>query len=258
MTYLDASPGRRTQALLPRLAVASQQPPTSLSHALVEFQYLDTRPRPRQGAFPRRWNEHGAALKACRLCMAARGITTSVEVFVPSYQRVCLRHRRWLDRSQVDLANAPEVLDAQRQHRWIFRRQGRRNAGYGYGDAEHIVGRWLRRLDHDGLHRRWDDRLTRLGETRRVLEFDDPVLHAATYPETVVLGSILASPFWISMATSNHAVNRDRFYREAARRFGVPSVHPTDGYDPLFQWSVDLALQARGNVARTASMGQIE
>lgn len=175
--------------------------------------------------------------------MAARGITTIVVVFVPSYQRVCLQHCRWLDQRQIDLVDAPEIIQAHRRRRWIARRQGRRNAANAYGDAAHIVGRWLRRGDPAGLHQRWAHRLTSLGETRQLLEFDDPVLLAATYPETVALSSILASPYWTSMTTSDHTGNRERFYEEAAWRLGIPSVHPSDSYDPLFRWSYHLRLE---------------
>jgi len=248
LTYLGATPGRRNQALLQRLATASRQPPASLFHALVEFQYLGTGTPSHQTAFPRAWNYHGVALPACQPCMATRGITTTVVIFIPSYQRVCRQHCRWLDRRQIDLVNAPEIVQAHRRHRWIARRHGRRNATNAYGDAAHIVDRWIRRGDPSRLHQRWAHRLTSLAETRRVLDFDDPELLAAIYPETVALSSILSSRHWTSMATSDHAAQRERFYEETARRLDLPSVRPSDSYDPLFRWSDDLRLkQARLN-----------
>src|SRR4029453_1288439 len=101
--------------------------------------------------------------------------------------------------------------------------------------------RWLRRGNPQALHHRcWQPGLARLGETLQALEVHVPVLHAVTYPEIVALTGMLASPFWTAMANSDHAVNRDRFYRETARRLGVPSVDPTDSLDPLFQWTYDL------------------
>jgi hypothetical protein len=66
-----------------------------------------------------------------------------------------------------------------------------------------------------------------------VLAFDEPVLLAATYPETIALSSILASPHWRAMAISNHDVNRDRFYEQTAQRLDISSVHPSDSWDPL-------------------------
>jgi hypothetical protein len=256
-TYLRAAPGQRTQTLLQRIAAASRQPPASLFHALVELQYLDTSPLTYRTTFPRAWNGHGVALPACQPCMASRGITATAIVFIPSHHQVCLHRGRWLGQRQLDLVNAPEIIQAHRQRRWIARRLGRHNANDGFGVAADIVGRWLRRGDLSALqHNRWEPRLTRLGETRRSLDFDDPMLLAATYPETVALGSILASPYWIAMAASGHAVDRNGFHQETARRLGVSNLGVLDQWDPLRRWQFDRRLEEA--VRHTPQLGLAE
>jgi hypothetical protein len=54
------------------------------------------------------------------------------------------------------------------------------------------VDRWLHQYwSVPTLQDRWNQRLTDLGETRDSLGFGEPMLRAATYPETVELTSLL-------------------------------------------------------------------
>lgn len=243
LAYLGATRTRRDRDLLERLAVASRQPQPSLLSALVELQYLGAgEARDWRFSYPRRWNRHGDALPACRQCMTARGITTQVVVFIPSYQRVCPRHRRWLGQyRQVDVTGAPEIVQAHRQQRRIARRHGADRTSAADHGAAYVIDRWLRRADPEGIHQRWMQRLDRLEVTPNILAFGDARLQAVVYPERTVLTGVLASPYWTEVLAKNRVAGRDALYVEVARRLDIDvgSVRIFGAREPIEQWLED-------------------
>jgi hypothetical protein len=236
LRHLQATPSHRDQALPQRLATASGYPEQSLIGALPELQYLRADRVDPRIYFPRQRNHYGVAHPACQPCMAARGITTPVHIFVGEHQRVCVRHRRWLDQRQFDLTTTPEIVHAHQRRRRLARRHRSRML-VAYADAHHIVQRWLRTPYHlRVLHQRWDQRLTSLGETSNYLDFEDAALQAASYPETIALASVLASPYWVALAASRNTTHELWFYAEVAQRLDVSTCRPSSSYDPLHRW----------------------
>lgn len=193
-------------------------------------QMLDTRPRS--------WFR--ADRRACRRCMARRGILDPVVVRVANYQPICRRHRRWLshrpDRpeDEFDLQAIPEILIAQRRHvRLVIGHQHSIDVADAYGNAWHILHRWTQRDD-------WSThRLRRLGhffDTSRYRVYErHPLIALANYPETVALVRILADSHWIEQATRQGRAGLDRFHAEIRRRLQI-DYEPYHGRDPLEAW----------------------
>lgn len=103
-----------------------------------------------------RWRSAGAvageAAFACRLCTARRtGQRVRAVRYLPRWQRVCVRHGRWLldaDADQplehLDLRGVPEVAAAQRRWAGVARRAGRAGVEGGevFALAYAVVARW--------------------------------------------------------------------------------------------------------------------
>ncbi|MFF3639393.1 hypothetical protein [Streptomyces sp. NPDC002250] len=89
-----------------------------------------------------RWRSAGAVAGetafACRLCTARRtGQTVRAVRYLPRWQRVCVRHGRWLldagadqPLEHLDLRGVPEVAAAQRRWAGVARRAGRVPPGW--------------------------------------------------------------------------------------------------------------------------------
>jgi len=75
-------------------------------------------------------------------------------------------------------------------------------------------------------------------DSRKASSIDDFLgLHAAMYPETVALASIMITVHWVAAAASPHESDRDRFYTEVARRLDLPTYR-TDGLgEALATWA---------------------
>jgi len=220
-----AAPGSRPA--LDRIAAASGRPKSNLRHALPELS-----------------GHHGRAHRerprlACRSCAAARGILTPVTRWVAAHPNVCIRHHRWIGPTvrtiadQHDLSVLPEILAAARHHRRLVRRHDVLHVRSAYNDAFRVNMQWAerRRFNH---HR---DRRLQLLARPRCVAFNDPAMHAAMYPETVALASIMITVHWVAAAASPHKPDRNRFYTEVARRLDLPTYR-TDGLgDALATWA---------------------
>jgi len=155
---------------------------------------------------------HARQAPPCRFCAARRGATPDrdvdpdwaleAEVWLSVEDNVCRRHHIWIGpgatsyAQQLDLTRLPDVVQAQTRHYRLVRRRGRREVFLAYTDAARIWWKlaWL----HDYTTER-DRRIHRhLGADidPEDLDFDDPLRHAAIYPETVALTALLASPYW--------------------------------------------------------------
>ncbi|MFK0223755.1 hypothetical protein ACIQWN_36920 [Streptomyces vinaceus] len=141
---------------------------------------------------------------ACRLCMARRHVHGLVVRSTPHHEGVCHRHSRWLlGEEQHDLTRLPEVLRANLQHHRIVRRGTHPFTALAFIDARDRLTRWFTRWftgerSGEPLRQRWNRRLDVLGED----PFGDPHrpsdarIELVTYPEAVVLSSLLASAYW--------------------------------------------------------------
>jgi hypothetical protein len=226
----------RGPADLRRLTAATGKSSFVLQHALSELG-------------PRRlWLRGEVPRLACRLCVAAQGISGRVSVRAPGHRDVCLRHRRWTGptvrrlEEQYDLSHLPEILVAANRHHRLVRQHGLVEARRAYQDALEVnlgwalLGWWCR-------HR--DQRLRQLpGGPARLI--GDPALHAAVYPETVRLACVMVSPHWTAVAASADVSDREPFYAEVARRLDLSEYRPSVG-DPLARW---VAREARLGIAQ--------
>jgi hypothetical protein len=131
----------------------------------------------------------GRIRPACRSCMSARGITSTVIQHTADHEDVCLRHRRWLNApEQYLLDHLTDVLAANRRHRSLARRSGPALAA-AHQDAQTAVTAWFTTAERPDLHDYWVRRLEALPE--------DPLGHPghpspqrialAVYPEAVAL-----------------------------------------------------------------------
>jgi hypothetical protein len=213
---------------LGRLAAVTGMPWRSLACAMPQICTpaelaglpITSRPRARDG-----WS-----FAACRPCTAGQPVTR----WALHDDVVCCRHRRWIskDHQQPDLTAQPEILRARRRHRRLIRRHGRDPVMRAFRDARRICIGWrLDGLPDPGFGCRmeifcgpgWKDR-------------DDwaaQASDAATYPQSVALARLLASPYWRARILGSHWAGHDEFTAEL-RRTVTPDY--TWDYRPSTRW----------------------
>ncbi|MFB7459226.1 Helicase associated domain protein [Streptomyces sp. NPDC056188] len=136
---------------------------------------------------------------ACPACTAARtGRDVPARRYLAPEQRVCARHRYWLlylphtSGLPVPLGRCPEVIEAQRRHVRLLHRSPA--AAPAFEVARAVTGTWWEQpLPHE--EQQWPARL----EATRPIEADPNwwkvvARDLITYPETVALAQVLASP----------------------------------------------------------------
>lgn len=227
---------------LGRLAAVAGIPCRPLAYAMPQIctagelsaLHLRHRPRARPGwAFP-----------ACRPCAAGQPVTW----WALHDDVVCYRHRRWIskDHEQPGLTRQPEILHAHRRHRRLIRRHGRDPVMRALRDAQHICIGWrLNGLRDPGFDRRmeifcgpgWDG----------PGEWAPQAYDAATYPQSVAMARLLASPYWRERILGTSWAGHDEFTAEL-RRTVAPGYtwgnYPRtrwrrDRDDPLLEWRLD-------------------
>jgi hypothetical protein len=230
------APARSPDVSLHALSVLSGHTPLRLAHALPEIrpQLADQSALRVLGRTT--VNGPNTTRPACRRCMAAKGITTTVTVWARQDQNVCLRHQLWIGQGvvrpedQVDVADLPEIGRAQTRHRNLARRHGLGRVRYFHPAAEKII-KWSAEFPCDTG--RWNRRrhlFIRENAERLPWSYDA----AACYPEVVALLSVLASPHWWRMALSDNPADRQRFYRQTAAN-GITHGEP-ERNRPLNTW----------------------
>lgn len=240
LRYLLARSGRKDAPVpLGRLAAITGLPCQSLAWAMPQIctpaelsgLRIASRPRARDG-----W-----AFAACRACVAGQPVTR----WALHDDVVCCRHRRWIskDHAQPDLTAQPEILRGHRRHRRLIRRHGRDPVMRALRDARRICIGWrLDGLPDPGFVRRmeifcgpgWDDRD----------EWTPQTSDAATYPQSVALARLLASPYWRQRILGSHWAGHDEFTAELRRTVAPgytwdyrPSTRWRRGRDdPLIEW----------------------
>jgi hypothetical protein len=151
ISYLDRGPvaGRWTQQRfnvpLAALAAASGLLPAQLAYALpdirsqlAELETLNLVGRTQTG-------EPNYRRPACRRCMAAKNISRAVPIWMRPDHNACLRHQLWIGQGvrepedQVEIADLPEISQAQIRHRNLIRRHGHKRVGFFYRDAQEAI-----------------------------------------------------------------------------------------------------------------------
>ncbi|MEW2325341.1 DNA-binding protein [Streptomyces griseoincarnatus] len=239
--------------------------PAVLARALPAFTVDDPKiSTGREAALAQvRWRAAGAvageAAFACRLCTARRtGQAQRAVRYLPRWQRVCVRHGRWLldaDADQplehLDLHGVPEVVAAQRQWTGVARRAGRAGAESAevFALAHAVVARWWEEALHWEQEEIWPHRLHRVtGGTagtdlqRWRIVGRDPVV----FPEVVAVADALLDPAMAELVWRDSGAGQPRplpadgaFCRRLGERVGRAWLGPLSAVDyggPLLAW----------------------
>ncbi|GCB53342.1 TniQ family protein [Streptomyces sp. NL15-2K] len=212
----------RTDHWTPRallgLSALTGRAPAELVHAMPALAELSEGQR----IGPRPSTGHGDALHrpACRPCMARRGIDGLVVRETLPHEAVCPRHHRWLLGDEQHLLRVlPDVRRANQRHRRLTSRRRGSAPEQSYRTARDSLLKWFHTAAETQLQQRWTDRIHLLGEDI----YGDPLrpspnrIEIATYPETVILTSLLSSPHWRDHQESAPEIAR-RFQLKAGSR----------------------------------------
>ncbi|MFM9442132.1 DNA-binding protein [Streptomyces acidiscabies] len=149
----------------------------------------------------------------CRLCAARRtGTVVRVVRYAPRWERVCLRHGRWLldaDADQpleyLDVRGVPEVAAAQRRWAGVARRAARAGTEPErvFALAHAVVARWWEQALHWEREAVWPRRLHRVAggnagtelERWRIVGRD-----VVVFPEVVAVADALLDPAMAELA----------------------------------------------------------
>ncbi|WP_316763676.1 TniQ family protein [Streptomyces herbicida] len=203
--------GRQVLAKLCRAA------PEVLARALPAFSVDDAEITTGEeaGVAQARWRAAGPAAFGCRLCTAGRtGEAVRVVRYAPRWQRVCVRHGRWLldaDADQplehLDVRGVPEVVAAQRQCASLVRRAVRAGAQPEavLAVAHAVVAHWWAQALYWEQEEIWPRRLHQVAggnagaelERWRIVGRD-----AAVFPEVVAVAGALLDPAMAGLAWS--------------------------------------------------------
>jgi len=134
-------------------------------------------------------------------------------------------------RNQLDLRPCPDIVHAQIRHQRILRSRGRPAARSAFLAAR---GLWAYMSTAPGYTWQRDARTARISAQARVITAEEAAGSAVTYPETVALTAILASPAWRTIALSRKPADSRRFHHELRRR--VTTSHTDSSYPRLLFW----------------------
>jgi TniQ len=196
---------------------------------------------------------------ACTRCAAAAGADPdATNVWATHDMNVCLRHRTWIGPGnqapypQPNLAGQPEIVQAQRRHHRLIRRQGRATIRAAFNVAS---GLWNNLSTADGYNHERDARIAR--EHQQTIHWggdpDEPIAQAAIYPEAVALTAVLASTRCRALATSRNPADNRLFHDELRRR--VTPHHDGAGPPRMLFWLRRDLDRTQFDQAETASTG---
>ncbi|WP_329072219.1 hypothetical protein [Streptomyces sp. NBC_01429] len=166
---------------------------------------------------------------ACRRCAAAHAPGQRIALFAPAHHHhVCLRHSLWVGKAahrpqdQIDLAQLPGTVRAQRWHRRLLRRYGVDlitqclHAARGFWQT--LAARYFAH-GHGAFH----DIIRKQAGARTGW---GPGLYAMAYPGMVAAMSLAVMPSWRSIvADSGHPDDIGRVLAEFQRRLPVGAPH---------------------------------
>lgn len=201
----------------------------------------------------------GPVAFGCRLCAARRtGTAVRVVRYAPRWERVCVRHRRWLldaDADQpleyLDVRGVPEVAAAQRRWTGVARRAARAGVEPArvFALAYAVVARWWEQALHWEREVIWPRRLHQVAggnagtelERWRIVGRD-----AAVFPEVVAVADALLDPAMAELAWTDSGAGQPRplpadgaFCHRLGERVGRGWLGPlaaTDYGGPLTSW----------------------
>ncbi|MGW2370046.1 Helicase associated domain protein [Streptomyces sp. NPDC001667] len=239
-----------------RFAALSRVPPRHLEQALPAWTRLEPEGRYDSGPAATFYGASSIAptTPACAGCTAVRtGRIENARRYTEAHEHVCLRHRVWLTPMSsastaareasggglLSLARLPSVVDAQRRHRALLR--ARSEAAQAFSVARAVITTWWNAdWPQETI---WPQRQRLLAHVDVAL---DAVRDAITYPEAVLLTSLLTSPLWqqnLLAEAGGHQPHTPadvpRFTRELAQRLERPWLsdvlaHVADG--PFTAW----------------------
>lgn len=246
-----------------------------LARALPSWEQEDTKLSAGKNGMPAAaWRTGGAVAGpvafGCRLCTARRtGATDRVVRYAARWQRVCVRHRRWLldaDADQpleyLDVRAVPEVAAAQRQWAKVTRRTAR--AGVKpervFALAHAVVARWWEQALHWEREALWPQRLHHIAggnaggdlDRWRVVGRDTVIFPEVVAVADALLDPAMAEPAWRASGGMQPQVRGgdDPFCHrlgERADRDWLGSVVAADWGGPLSDWRSAVVRARRGS-----------
>ncbi|GLW19879.1 hypothetical protein Stsp01_66220 [Streptomyces sp. NBRC 13847] len=211
----------------------------------------------------------GPVAFGCRLCAAGRtGTAVQVLRYAPRWERVCVRHGRWLldadadqPREHLDVRHLPEVVAAQRRWAGVARRAVRAGAEPErvFALAHAVVARWWDQAYGWERETVWPRRLHLVagGDAGGDLEWwrivgRDPVV----FPEVVAVADALLDPGMAELVWVDSGAGRPRalpadgmFCRRLGELLGRAWLGPlaaTDHGGPLIAWMGGVIRRRRG------------
>ncbi|MFB0620880.1 DNA-binding protein [Streptomyces sp. AGS-58] len=212
----------------------------------------------------------GPVAFGCRLCAARRtGTAVRVVRYAPRWERVCVRHGRWLldaDADQplehLDVRGVPEVAAAQRRWAGVARRAARTGAEPErvFALAHAVVARWWEQALHWEREATWPQRLHQVagGNARTELERWRIVgRDTVVFPEVVAVADALLDPAMAELAWRASGGTRPRarggddpLCHRLGERVGRGWLGPlaaTDYGSPLSGWRSAIVRARRGS-----------
>ncbi|MFF7585871.1 DNA-binding protein [Kitasatospora purpeofusca] len=211
----------------------------------------------------------GPVAFGCRSCTTRRaGAPVRVVRYAQRWERVCVRHGRWLldaDADQalesLDLRGLPEIARAQRRWAGVARRAVRAGVGPGevFGVAWAVVSRWWDQALGWERERVWPARLHALAGGDAGGDFwrwRAVVRDAAVFPEVVEVARALLDPVMAELVWQDSGAGRPRalpaggaFCRRLGERVGREWLGPLAAVDfggPLTAWMGAVVRRRRG------------
>ncbi|MGW6654358.1 DNA-binding protein [Streptomyces sp. CB02130] len=211
----------------------------------------------------------GPVAFGCGLCTAQRtGTAVRAVRYVPRWERVCVRHGRWLldadadqPREYLDVRRLPEVVAAQRRWASVGRRAVRAGAEPArvFALARAVVARWWEGAYGWERETVWPRRLHLVagGDAGGDLEWWRIVgRDAVVFPEVVAVAGALLDPGMAELVWVDSGAGRPRplpadglFCRRLGERVGRPWLGPlvaSDHGGPLIAWMGGVIRRRRG------------
>ncbi|MFE2218095.1 DNA-binding protein [Streptomyces canus] len=209
----------------------------------------------------------GPVAFGCRLCTARRtAMVVRVVRYAPLWERVCVRHGRWLldaDADQrlehLDLRGLPEVAAAQRRWTAVARRAVRAGTDPQrvFALAHAVVARWWEQARGWERETIWPRRLHQVAGGNAGAELDWWRIvgrDAVVFPEVVAVAEMLLDPAMAELAWRGSSVLPPPLpdaiiWCRLGERVGRPWLGPfaASDYDsPLISWMTGVIRRRRG------------
>ncbi|WP_141363000.1 hypothetical protein [Streptomyces sp. 6-11-2] len=184
---------------------------------------------------------------ACRRCVHAAGIQGPVNRWTTHEQNVCLRHRLWIGEGcteaddQVDISVLPSTIKAQRHHRNLIARHGRRWVRDAFSGARTAFIGLVENHSADpfGI---LTEAQSHLRDVRGKAASPSMTLAILFHPQIVSLTGLLAHVEWIRKTRQSGHIGW--LAEQVTRRYVLGGYAPEET-DPLVQWVKDHLLHHR-------------